>query len=85
MAYFDMPELYAGESLVFKLTATIWVQTNTDTVRIISSTPLPAANAGPDQEQAPGDRAVLQGSGSVNPQVQQAQVEYAWAQLSSRR
>ena len=82
IAYFDMPQLYAGESLVFKLTASIWGQTSTDTVRITSSNPLPVANAGPDREQAPGERVVLQGSGSLDPRVQRAQVEYAWVQMS---
>ncbi len=82
IAYFDMPQLYAGESLVFKLTTTIWGQTDSDTVRITSNNPLPVANAGPDQEQAPGERVVLQGSGSLDPQVQQPQVEYAWVQMS---
>ncbi len=82
IAYFDMPQLYAGEALVFKLTTTIWGQTSTDTVRITSSNPLPVANAGPDREQDPGERVVLQGSGSLNPQVQDVPVEYAWTQLS---
>ena len=82
IAYFNMPQLYAGEALVFKLTASIWGQTSTDTVRITSSNPLPVANAGPDREQAPGERVVLRGSGSLNPQVQDVPVEYAWTQMS---
>ena len=81
-ASFTMPELYAGESLGFKLSVSIWGQTHSDIVFITSSTPLlPIADAGPDQEQAPGGKVVLQGVNGVNLYGEGVQMEYGWAQL----
>ncbi len=78
-----MPELYAGEALRFKLTVSIWGRTHTDTVLVKPAAPeVPVAEAGPDQEQAPGRRVVLQGGNGGNFYGEGARMEYGWAQLS---
>ena len=81
LAQFTMPELYLGEYLEFRLTATLWGVSRSDTVRVIDSHALTTANAGPDQESAPGQRVTLAGSGSMDETVQRASgVSYSWTQ-----
>ncbi len=80
-ARFVMPELYTGEYLEFTLTATIWGQSDSDTLRVTDSNALPAANAGPDQDSAPGQRVTLSGSATKDRKVQASpSVTYSWVE-----
>ncbi len=83
-AYFDMPQLWVGESLVFKLTVSIWSQTDSDTVVIYPATPRrrAQADAGPDQAAAPGGTVVLQGRDGSDPNGEGGEFIRRWSQLS---
>ena len=65
-SWFYMPQLHVGESLVFKLTTTIWGQTDTDTVRVTSLDPLPgpAPGDGTDSHPVAGRRRTGPGRGA---------------------